>query len=76
MADAIEDRDFGPIWAHHFPMRRESPASRMLLIILVGIVKDRIIINSPRRNFADRLPQYLERYEIPKAEFDVIEREM
>ena len=48
----------------------------MLLATLVMIVKSRIELSASPEELADKLSAVLARYEIPKAEFDEIERAM
>src|SRR6266508_3639213 len=39
--ERIEDHDIGPLWAEHFPKRKESDASNTLCLVLMNIINDR-----------------------------------
>ena len=64
--DVVHDEDFGAIWANHFPQRRESEASRMLLETLVEIMLKREEFRTGQ-DFDETLDRVLASLRIPPS---------
>jgi hypothetical protein len=74
--DAVRDEDFGAMWVNHFPQRRESEASRILLETLIEIMLKREEFRTEDKDFAETLHEVLATLRIPRHEFYEFEREI
>ena len=74
--DALKHEDLGDIWTKHFPHRKRSEASRILLETAIGAMLQRKEFRNPNKDFEESLDEVLEILHIPRHEFYEFEREM
>jgi hypothetical protein len=71
----IEDSDIGPLWAEHYPKRKQSVASETLCVTLMQVVNDRARSIIPYGDWSDKLHHALQRFQVPKDQFIEFENE-
>jgi hypothetical protein len=73
--EKIEDSDIGPLWAEHYPKRKQRVASETLCLTLMHIVIDRARSIIPYGDWSDKLHHALQRFQVPKDQFIDFENE-
>ena len=63
--DRLEDWHIKDVWAYHFSKRVDSVAARLVLVDLIGIIKDRSGASNPIETTAAAL-----RFGIPAEEWN------
>jgi hypothetical protein len=71
----IEHSDIGPLWAEHYPKRKQSVASETLCVTLMQVVNDRARSIIPYGDWSDKLHHALQRFQVPKDQFIEFENE-
>jgi len=69
--ETLEDSTIKDVWAYHFPKRTGSVAARLVLVTLMGIIKERSdVADAVHRAAAAK------RYGIPTEEWNQFETEL
>jgi hypothetical protein len=67
--DKIEDGDFGPLWAEHYPKRADRVMSKALCLTLFYIIADRAHFIYRYGDWSDKLQHALRFYGVSKEQY-------
>jgi hypothetical protein len=69
--DYLEDSDIKTLWAYQYARRRQSAAARLVLVTLIGIIKDRSGATDAAQTAAAA-----QRFGIQTEEWNQVQREL
>ena len=74
--ERIEDDNIGPLWAEHYPKRKDEPASQVICLSLLAIVMRKAIMTIPYGNRYEKLILALAEFGIPENQFWELDNEI
>jgi hypothetical protein len=75
--DRLEDQDIGPLWAEHYPRRKDEHKSQTRCLDLCVIIKRKAVSAIPgNNNWYDRVSQILAKFGIPENQFWGVDNEI